>query len=249
MPPVDHVRLREMTAQLVRSLEPVNDPETLAAIAAADAELAGVIAEVIAWKRNNPADDLLTALIAAEHDGDVLSDAELVAQVVLLYVAGHETTVNLIPGGMLALFRHPDQLALLRERPDLAGAATEELLRYDSPVQLSRRITLAPHTILGHVIPAVSFVIASLASANRDERFWGPDADSLRLDRPGARRHVSFGGGPHHCLGAALARLEARVAFGKLVARFDTLALDGPVEWNGRINLRGPARLPVATVA
>jgi cytochrome P450 len=149
-----------------------------------------LIAEVIAWKRNNPADDLLTALVAAEHDGDVLSDAELVAQVVLLYVAGHETTENLIAGGMLALFRHPDQLALLRERPDLAGAATEELLRYDSPVQLSRRITLAPHTILGHVIPAGSFVIASLASANRDERFWGPDADSLRLDRPCAQARV-----------------------------------------------------------
>ncbi|SFB15105.1 Cytochrome P450 [Amycolatopsis marina] len=249
MPPVDHVRLRELTAQLVRSLEPVNDPATLAAIAAADAELSAVIADVIAWKRDNEADDLLTALIAAEHDGDVLSDEELVAQVVLLYVAGHETTVNLIAGGVLALLREPDQLALLRERPDLAGAATEELLRYDSPVQLSRRITLEPHTILGHVIPPGSFVIASLASANRDERFWGPDADQVRIDRPDARRHVSFGGGPHHCLGAALARLEARVAFGRLVERFDTLALDGEVEWNGRINLRGPGRLPVSVTA
>ena len=100
--------------------------------------------DIIAWKRDNPADDLLTALIAAEHDGDQLSDDELVAQVLLLYVAGHETTVNLIGNGVLALLRNPDQLALLRARPDLAANAVEEFLRYDSPVQQSRRITHRP---------------------------------------------------------------------------------------------------------
>ena len=161
-------------------------------------------------------------------------------------IAGHETTVNLIAGGTLALLRNPGQLALLRDDPTLAAAAVEELLRYDSPVQASRRITLEPVTIRGTVIPAGAFVMASLASANRDELFWGADAAEVRLSRDNARHHVSFGAGPHHCLGASLARLEASIAFARLVARFPGLALDGGVVWNGRINLRGPAHLPVS---
>ncbi len=245
-PPTDHVRLRALSGTLVRSLEVVNDPEVLRAIVAAEVELSGMMREIIDWKRDNPADDLLTALIAAEHDGDQLTDDELVAQVLLLYVAGHETTVNLIGNGVLALLRNPDQLALLRDRPDLAANAVEEFLRYDSPVQQSRRITLAPHTIGGREIPAGTFVIAGLASANRDDRHFGPDADELRIDREEARTQVSFGAGPHHCLGAALARLEGRLAIGRLVTRFPALSLNGDVEWNGRLNLRGAAKLPVA---
>jgi cytochrome P450 len=201
---------------------------------------------MIAWKRSNPADDLLTALIAAEDDGDVLSDDELIAQTLLLYIAGHETTVNLIAGGTLALLRNPGQLALLRNNPGLAESAVEELLRYDSPVQASRRITLEPVTIRGAVIPAGAFVMASLGSANRDELFWGADAAEVNLSRDNAPRHVSFGAGPHHCLGASLARLEASIAFARLTSRFPGLALGGDVTWNGRINLRGPAHLPVS---
>ncbi|PRX44227.1 cytochrome P450 [Prauserella shujinwangii] len=245
MPPADHERLRGLTGLLVRSLEPVTEPDVVRAIAAADAELTAMTADVVAWKREHPADDLLTALITAEDNGDVLGDDELVAQVVLLYVAGHETTVNLIAGGTLALLRHPDQLAALRADPGLIGNAVEELLRYDSPVQSSRRITLAPYRVGDREIPAGSFVLANLAGANRDPAFFGTDADELRLGRPDARQHLSFGGGPHHCLGAALARLEARTAIGGLVRRFPGLALDGEVAWNGRINLRGPERLPV----
>jgi cytochrome P450 len=245
-PPADHERIRQLTGTLVRSLEPVADPAMVAAIAEADAELTAIAAEMIAWKRANPADDLLTALVNAEDDGDVLDDDELIAQTLLLYIAGHETTVNLIAGGTLALLRHPDQLARLREDPALVGNAVEELLRYDSPVQASRRITLEPVTVGGVAIPAGSFVMASLGSANRDERFWGADAAELRLDRENARQHVSFGAGPHHCLGASLARLEASIALGRMTARCPGLALDGEVTWNGRINLRGPAHLPVA---
>jgi cytochrome P450 len=245
-PPADHARIRELTGVVVRSLEPVADPDVVSAIVAADAELTGIAAEMIAWKRENPADDLLTALVNAEDQGDVLDDDELVAQTLLLYIAGHETTVNLIAGGTLALLRAPAQLALLREDPALVPNAVEEMLRYDSPVQASRRITLEPFTVGGTEIPAGAFVMASLASANRDERFWGPDAGELRLRREGARRHVSFGGGPHHCLGASLARMEAAIAVERLTARFPGLALDGEVTWNGRINLRGPARLPVS---
>jgi cytochrome P450 len=244
-PPADHERIRQLTGTVVRSLEPIADPEVLAAIIAADEELTGLAAEMIAWKRANPAGDLLTALIHAEDDGDVLDDDELVAQTLLLYIAGHETTVNLIAGGALGLLRHPGQLALLRADPALVGNAVEELLRYDSPVQASRRITLEPVTVRGTTIPAGAFVMASLASANRDEDFWGADAGELRLDRDNARQHVSFGAGPHHCLGASLARLEASIAFDHMVGRFPGLALDGDVVWNGRINLRGPAHLPV----
>jgi len=245
-PPADHERIRQLSGTVVRSLEPVADPDLVAQIVAADEELTQIAGEMIAWKRANPADDLLTALIHAEDDGDALDDEELVAQTLLLYIAGHETTVNLIAGGTLALLRHPGQLALLREDPALVGNAVEELLRYDSPVQASRRITLEPVTVAGTAIPAGAFVMASLGSANRDERFWGPDAAELNLRRENARQHVSFGAGPHHCLGASLARLEASIAFERLVTRFPGLALDGDVVWNGRINLRGPAHLPVS---
>ena len=245
-PPADHDRIRQLTGTVVRSLEPVADPDLVAAIVAADAELIRIAAEMIAWKRANPAGDLLSALIHAEDDGDMLDDDELVAQTLLLYIAGHETTVNLIAGGTLALLRNPGQLALLRGDPALVGNAVEELLRYDSPVQATRRITVAPVTVGGTTIPAGAFVMASLGSANRDERFWGPDAGELNLSRENARQHVSFGAGPHHCLGASLARLEAGIAFARLVTRFPRLALDGDVVWNGRINLRGPAHLPVS---
>jgi len=245
-PPADHERIRQLSGTIVRSLEPVNDPAMIAAIAAADAELTQIAAEMIPWKRANPAGDLLTALISAEDDGDVLDDDELIAQTLLLYIAGHETTVNLIAGGTLALLRYPDQLALLREDPGLIASAVEELLRYDSPVQATRRVTLEPATFSGVTIPAGAFVMALLGSANRDESYWGPDAAELRLDRENARQHVSFGAGPHHCLGASLARLETSIALARLTTRFPGLALDGEVTWNGRINLRGPAHLPVS---
>ncbi|UVS77716.1 cytochrome P450 [Actinokineospora sp. UTMC 2448] len=246
MPLADAERVRDLTGTLVRSLEPIADPDLVSRIRDADAELSALCREAIAAKRAEPADDLLTALVRAEEDGDVLDDDELVAQVVLLYVAGHETTVNLISNGVVALLRHPDQLRALRETPELIGNAVEEFLRYDSPVQSGRRVTTRPVTVADREIPAGSFVLLGQASANRDERFWGPDADTLRLDRRDARLHVSFGAGPHHCLGAALARMEAQVAIGRLVARCPNLAQAGEIEWNGRINLRGAARVPVS---
>jgi cytochrome P450 len=245
-PPSDHQRIRELTGVVVRSLEPVLDPALAGAVVSANEELSGRAAEMIAWKRANPADDLLTALIHAEDEGEVLNDNELISQTLLLYIAGHETTVNLIAGGTLALLRHPGRLPELGRDPGLVPNAVEELLRYDSPVQASRRITVEPVTVRGVEIPAGAFVMASLASANRDERFWGPDAGELRVDRANAHQHVSFGAGPHHCLGASLARLEASVTFERLAARLPGLALDGDVVWNGRMNLRGPAHLPVS---
>jgi cytochrome P450 len=246
MPETDTDRLRDLSGTIVRSLEPVPDEETVRAIVDADIELVQIASDAIEWKRKNPGDDLLTALINAEDSGDVLSEEELRAQLMLLYIAGHETTVNLIGNGTLALLRDPEQLALWRERPDLDENAIEELLRYDSPVQMSRRVTIEDYPVGDTVIPAGSFVIASLASGNRDETQFGPDADKVRVDRDNARQQISFGSGVHHCLGAALARLEGRVAITRLIRRFPDLRLATEPEWNGRVNLRGLAQLPIA---
>lgn len=246
MPETDVTRLRELSHLIVKSLEPVPDEQTIREILHADIEMADRTEAAIEWKRKHPADDLLTALINAEDAGDALSDEELIAQVVLLYVAGHETTVNLIGNGTLALLHHPAQAELWRDRPDLDDNAVEELLRYDSPVQLSRRITLDDYEVDGQVIPKGSFVMASLGSANRDEAQFGPDADRVKVDRPNAKQHASFGGGVHHCLGAALARTEGRIALSSLVRRFPSLMLAGEPARNGRINLRGLTTLPVS---
>jgi cytochrome P450 len=245
MPEDDVARLRELSATIVRSLEPVPDPDTLRAIVAAEIEMAERTAAAIAWKRDHPADDLLTALIDVRDGEDLLTDEELVSQVILLYVAGHETTVNLIGNGTLALLCDPAQAELLRRRPDLADNAVEELLRYDSPVQLTRRITLEDYAVGDVVIPPGRVVLAALGSANRDEGVFGADADRVRLDRPNAKQHVSFGGGVHHCLGSALARREGRAAIAGLFRRFPEIGPDGDVVRNRRINLRGLTELPV----
>jgi len=246
MPATDADELRDLSHALVRLLEPLAFADDLDVLRAASDAMATHVDEVIAWKRNHPGDDLLTALIRGEEAGDVLSPDELHDQVVLLYVAGHETTVNLIGNGVLALLCHPDQLARLREEPALIGHAVEELLRFDAPVQFSRRILLEDLEVRGHRIPAHSFVFTVLGAANRDPDQFGPDADRLDLTRHNAAQHLSFGGGIHHCLGAALARAEARAAIGSLVRRFPRLALatDEP-HWNGRLVLRGLEHLPV----
>lgn len=238
-------RIRDVSGTLVRSLEPVVDPEVIRAIAAAGVEMQQLIDDTIDWKRQHPADDLLTLLIDAEHDGDSLSDDELSAQVGLLFIAGHETTVNLIGNGLLALLRHPDQLQRLRDQPELADNAIEELLRFESPVQFTRRITLEPLDVAGTTVEPGTFVMCGLASANRDEGHFGPDADRLDIGRSDAHDHLAFGGGAHYCLGAALARLEAQVAIGSLIERFGTVELAGEPVYNGRINLRGLDQLPL----
>ncbi|WP_341720555.1 cytochrome P450 [Micromonospora sp. FIMYZ51] len=245
MPPIDTAHMRMLTTLLMRSVELTTDPEVMRVVEAADAEIFALVSEAVAGKRQKPGDDLLTALIAAEESGDKLTHDELVAQVTMLYVAGYETSVNMISGGALALLRNPDQMAVLRARPELGANAVEETLRYDPPVHTSRRVTVEPYQVGGYEIPAGSFILANLAGANRDEEFWGPDAEQLRLERANARKHLSFGGGIHHCLGATLARLEGRVALVELVRRFPGLELSGKVEWNGLRSLRGAARLPV----
>jgi cytochrome P450 len=247
MPETDRAEMRRWSHLLVKALEPIVMPEEFPAILEAGDHLNEHVIAAIEWKRREPGDDLLSALIAAEEEGDRLSPAELRDQVVLLYLAGHETTVNLIGNGTLALLRHPDQHAALRDDPDLIGNAVEELLRYDSPVQFSRRITLADVELGGQVIPERSFVFTCLGAANRDPEHFGPDADDLDLRRRDAPHHISFGGGIHHCLGAVLARTEARAAIGTLARRFPALCLAGDEPaWNGRVVLRGLDEVPVS---
>ncbi len=243
----DRNQLREWSGAVVKTFDPIlTREETLAAFDAAD-NIVAFTNETIDWKRGNPGDDLLTALIAAEDEGDRLSADELIEQVMLLYIAGHETTVNLVGNGTLALLRQRDQLELLQRDPSLDANLPDELLRFDGPVQMSRRITLSPYEVGGHVIEPGTFLMTCLGSANRDPAKWGDSADRLDLRRADANQHVAFGGGFHSCLGAHLARLEARVAIGTLVRRFPNieLATDTP-EWNGRIVLRGLSHLPLA---
>ena len=246
MPEADKDQVAAWSSALVKTLDPIITDEEVAAAAEAEFAMRDLLDEVIAWKRKNPADDLLTALIQAEEDGDRLSSVELRDQVQLLFVAGHETTVNLIGTGIYELLRNPEQAANQRDDPTLAAGAVDELLRFVSPVQFSRRVTLAPIEIDGHPIAKRTFVLASLASANHDPEKWGPTAEQLDVRRAGAGQHVSFGSGSHYCLGASRAKLEAQAAIGRFLRRFPDARVDGDVEWNGRINLRGLERLPVA---
>jgi cytochrome P450 len=241
----DAVQLRAWSHTVTQVLDPLLVMQNGDAIIDAVVHMRAVIAEAIDWKRGRDDDDLLTALIRAEEDGDTLSDAELVENVMLLFLAGHETTVNLIGNGVNALLDHPDQLRLLAADPPLDVNAVEELLRFDSPVQFSRRIMLEPVEVEGVEFAPGDLVMTCLGAANRDPAKFGPDADALRLDRPDAREHVSFGSGVHHCLGAALARLEGQEAIGRLVRRFPAIDRAGAPTVNGRIVLRGYDDLPV----
>jgi cytochrome P450 PksS len=202
---------------------------------------------LIARRRAAPRDDLLTALIQAEESGDRLSADELVAMIVILLIAGHETTVNLIAGGALALLQHPDQLQRLRREPSLMPAAVEELLRFTSPVELAtERYAREPIEIAGATIPTGDLVLASLGAANRDPRHF-PDPDQLDLARD-PNRHLAFGQGAHYCLGAPLARLEGQIAFATLLRRLPTMRLAVPPEnlrWRRSLFLRGLQALPI----
>ncbi|MBV8541416.1 MAG: cytochrome P450 [Pseudonocardiales bacterium] len=218
-----------------------------AALAAAATAMVSYLRELVAAKRAAPADDLLSALVAVRDGQDLLSEDELTSMVFLILVAGHETTVNLIGNGVHALLTHPEQLALLRARPDRLPDAVEELLRFDGPVQVATfRVTAEPVDIGGVTIPAGEIVIPGLLAANRDPaRTARPDAlDITRADN----QHLAFGHGIHHCLGAPLARLEGRIALGTLLARFPRLRLAVPTEqlaWRPGLIMNGLDALPV----
>jgi cytochrome P450 len=210
-------------------------------------DLLEYLTELVAKRREEPADGLIDALIAERDDGDRLNETELLSMMALLLIGGFETTVNLIGNGTLALLRNPDQLALLREQPRLVESALEEMLRYDGSFETATwRFPLEPIEVAGTRIEKGYPVLLSLASANRDQaKFTEPDQfDVTRSDNG----HVAFGRGAHFCLGAPLARLEGRIAFDGLLRRLPGLRLAVPAEqlrWQRSLTIRGLEALPV----
>lgn len=208
-------------------------------------ELSDYLRNIISQRRLEPQEDLISALVAAEEEGDRFSEAELYSMCILLMMAGHETTTNLIGNGLLALLQNREQLELLRAGPEMIETAVEEFLRYDSPVQSAARIAMADIELGGKRIDKGQRVTMVLGAANRDpERFSNPDRlDIAREDN----RHLSFGFGSHFCLGAALARLEGQIAIGGVVQRWPDLRLDADeLEWRYNPAFRGLISLPVA---
>jgi cytochrome P450 len=195
-------------------------------------------------RRRQPGDDLTTQLVLAEEEGHKLTNEELTANIILLFGAGHETTVNLIGNGLLALYRNPDQLRLLKESPALITNAIDELLRYDSSVQLTGRTALEDISVGGVDVAKGESVLCLLGAANRDPAVY-PDPDRLDITRSNIRP-MSFGGGIHFCLGAQLARIEGEIAIAALLRRLPNLKLDDVEhpDWRQTFVLRGLNRLP-----
>ncbi|MFQ5416737.1 MAG: cytochrome P450 [Myxococcota bacterium] len=231
----------EATHGLAAQIAP---PEVLARAREAGLALAGYFEELIAERRASLGDDILSGMIRAEEEGDRLSHPELVSQSIGLLIAGFETTIGLIGNGVRQLLLHPDQLARLRSDPSLIDSAVEECLRFDGPIGLTQRIVHEDVSIGGKIIPKDSPVFVLLAAANRDpDPFDDPEAFDIGRD---PNPHLGFGGGAHLCLGAHLARMETRVAIGRLVERFPRLELESEtVEWGPSL-FRVPALLPVA---
>lgn len=246
LPEADVERVRSWSHALTQTLEPYLTPEQVQAAIAGGDHMENYLRDAIAWKRQEPADDLLSDLVQVEEEGDRMTEDELLAMTNLLFVAGHETTVNLIGNGTHALLRHPEQLELVRSDESTDGTVADELLRYDSPVQTSGRRMMHDVEIAGIEVPAGELVLTALGSGNRDPIFWGETADDLDVTRTNANRHVSFGSGIHHCLGAALARMEGEIAVTHLIRRFPDLTLAAEPTYNARIILRGRETMPVS---
>lgn len=244
MPESDRAQLTEWTRAMAKLLDPGDDYSIFLPAQDAMREVDEYLDGLMAERRANPGDDLLSAFLHVEDEGAQLTDEEVRSTVMLLFGAGHETTVNLIGNGLLALMRQRDQWERLCAEPGLVKSAVEELLRFDSPVQLTGRAATCDLDLDGLELTKGQQVIVMLGAANRDPAQF-PDPDRIDIDRAD-NRHVAFSGGMHLCLGAPLARLEAQVAFGALARRFPNLELgaEGPTR-KETVNLRGLESLPV----
>ena len=237
VPAEDMDRFEGWSNDIALIVEPILTPAQVEGVRRATGELFAYFETIVEARRHEPRDDLVSALLAAEEEGDRLSREELLSTMLLILVAGNETTRNLIGNGMMALLRHPDQLKRLRDNPELLEPAVDELLRYDSPVQLDGRVVREDLELGGKRLRTGQKVIALLGAANRDpDAFQHPDA--LDIARSG-KSHLSFGRGIHYCLGASLALLEARIAFRGLLDRFPSVRLAAEPRYRDGIVLRG----------
>ncbi len=245
VPPEDHVVFQQWSKQLVKGLDLVDETEPQEGVGEALEAFNTYFSHLIADRRAAPQDDLLSALVAAESSGDRLTEAELYATCRLLLVAGHETTVNLIGNGVLALLQHPNSRQQLQDHPALMASALEELLRYDGPIQLMSRTVLEDMSYRGHSWTQGQEIVFLLGAANRDpEQFEQPgQLDLERRHNP----HLAFGHGIHYCLGAPLARLEGQIAINTLLQRLPTLTLStDKLTYQDNFVFRGLEALPVS---
>ncbi len=244
VPAEDHRQFRQWSSKLIAGLA---SPKLEDRVASGEAgqQILAYLSDIIAARRREPRDDLISAMIHAQEESDALSDEELLATSNLLLLAGHETTTNLIGNGVLALLREPDELERLRADPSLLPSAVEELLRFDGPVQATVRVALEDIEIDDHLIPEGALVLVNLGAANRDPEVF-EDPDRLDVGRD-PNPHVSFGFATHFCMGAPMARLEAQVAVGALIARFPKLGLaDDAPEYRPNPILRGLKKLELS---
>jgi cytochrome P450 len=242
VPIEDAKTLGATVGELVQSLEaaPLN-ADGLVKVNAAALTLENYFRTVVLERRKNLGNDLISMLLSVENDGERLSDDEIVSNVILLFAAGHETTSNMIGNSLVALHRHPDQLDLLKKRPELLPKAIAECMRYDSSVQFLTRVALEDTEVNGIKLPKGALVFMLLGAANRDPEHF-QDPDKLLIERPeNSSRMIMFGGGIHYCLGARLATLEIQIALGTLLARVPELSLlnTQDLRWYPRNTLRG----------
>jgi cytochrome P450 len=246
VPRSDRGPLRGWSVAILSGLEPTLTPEMLERGNRAVSEFLDYLKTLVAERRRKPGDyetDVLTRLIQGEKDGERLSEKELYHQCIFLLNAGHETTTNLIGNGMWLLLTHPAELARLRADPALVPSAIEEMLRYEGPIQLNNRRLTAAMELGGKALAEGTSITIAIGGANRDPAQF-PDADTFDVARK-PNRHVAFGQGDHACSGMNVARMEGRVAFGRLLARFPKIELVGEPERDRRIRFRGFRKLPI----
>ncbi len=247
VPLEDSPRLRAWSDAVAQTVELTITPEQKKAAVVAKREFDAYLEALVEQRREKPGDGLIDHVIAAEAVEGKLSHQELINNLASMLVAGHETTTNLIGNGLLTLLQHPEQYERLRSDPELAATAVEEMLRYEPPASTNARVTIEDVELGGKEIPRGSLCIALISGANRDpEAFEQPESFDIGRD---PNPHQTFGGGPHHCIGVSLARLEARIALEALMRRFSNMELAGEPVWQDRINIRGLSSLPLRVEA